>query len=352
MLVPYSEKTQMHRELIEAIGGEKNGWYFGLTPRHGIERLLPNHVLDLSTWQPTRHWPAAEDLAVTRDTASAVSEIASILERLIGAAARAGRTYIGLTAGRHTRMLLACARPYLDRVTFFTMQIPDAQGSLDLKTACRIATRFVLDHVSLPWQEPTQRDLDEWFYRTGGSVGGMSARAIRTLRQLDPTRSILTGMAGGIGEVEGWSKSDLKARQASCRADLLDFFGLPPAPALVDRAERWIRGLPTRNLIDVLGLRYPEQRLAWWGSPQEYGYAGDAFVLTPFCHRRVVQLKLTLPIRYRWRDRLPDDLLKHRWPELLDVPFDKVFGLRGAPLLPNRILSRVLRRAPLRRDER
>jgi hypothetical protein len=83
--------------------------------------------------------------------------------------------------------------------------------------------------------------------------------------------------------------------------------------------------------------------VACWGGPQEYGHAGTAFVLSPYCHRRIVQLKLTLPVGYRWRDQLPDDLLKLRWPALLGFPFDKAFGLRGAPPLPKRILRRVLR---------
>ena len=340
-LIPYSEKTQDNRELVEAIG--EVGWYFGLTPRHGIERLLPNHVLDLATWQASRHWPDVEDLAVTRDVAGAVAEIASILERQIAAAVRARPTYIALTGGRHTRMLLACARPYLDRVAFFTMQIPDAQGTVDLEIAQQIAARFGLAHVPLPWQEPTRHDLDEWHYRTGGCVPGWPGRAIRTLRTLDPTRAILTGMAGSVGDTDWWRKTDLRTRPAACRTDLLEPYDLPPVTAVLERAERWLRGVPTRNVVEVLGLRSLEQRLACWGAPQEYGYAGDAFVFSPYCHRRVVQLKLTLPLGYRWRDRLPDDLLRLRWPELLEFPFDKAFGLRGALPFPQRVVRRVLR---------
>ncbi len=349
MLIPYSEKTKDNQELSEATRGI--WWYFGLTPRHGIERLLPNHVLDLSTWQASRHWPGAEDLAATRDTASAVSEIASLLERQIAAAVRAGPSYMALTAGRHTRMLLACARHYLDRITFFTTQVPDAQGSFDVRIAEQIARRFGLAHLPLKWQEPTRRDLDEWFYRTGWYVVVPPAEAIPTLRQLDPTRGILTGIAGSVGEAELWGKTDLKNPEASWRADVLDRFGCPPVPAIFERAERWFRGLPTREILGVLGLRGLEQHLGCWVAPQEYGLPRDAFLLSPYCHRRIVQLKLTLPTGYRWRDRLPDDLLKERWPELLAFRFDKVFGLRGAPSLPKRIVRRVLRSVLPRRKE-
>jgi hypothetical protein len=349
MLVPYSEKTEEDHELREATGGI--WWYFGLTPRRGIERLLPNHVLDLSTWQTSRHWPSAEDLAVTKDTAGAVAELAALLERHITAALRARPTYMALTAGRHTRMLLACARHHLPRLTFFTTQIHDAHGRFDLEIAQQIARRFELAHLSLPWQEPTQRDLDEWLYRTGGCVVlGRPAEAIPTLRQLDPARGILTGMAGSVGEAELWRKADLQAREVSWRADLLDRFGCPPVPAVFERAERWFRDLPTRDVVGALGLRGLEQHLGCWVAPQEYGFPRDAFVLSPYCHRRIVQLKLTLPPGYRWRDRLPDDLLKRRWPELSEIPFDKAFGMRGVPSLPKRVFQWAVRSTSPRRN--
>jgi hypothetical protein len=162
-LIPYSATTQLNHKLIRVIGTpERDGWYpFGLTPRHGIERLLPNHFLDLSTWAPVRHWPNPGALAITRNTSSAVAEIASILERQIAAVASAGPLYLALTAGKHTRMLLACARNHLDRITCFTIPVQTAYGVLDQDIARRMAQRFGFAYRALEWEEPTKTDLEE-----------------------------------------------------------------------------------------------------------------------------------------------------------------------------------------------
>lgn len=63
MLVPYSSRTRDDDDLIETLGiPERNGVYpFGLTPRRGVRRLLPNFALDITTWEATRCWGRAFD---------------------------------------------------------------------------------------------------------------------------------------------------------------------------------------------------------------------------------------------------------------------------------------------------
>ena len=78
-LIPYSKETADKREFIEAIGIPfTNAMYpLGATPRHGVDRLLPNHCLDLTSWQAVRHWPSTK-LAKTTNTSAAVAEIARL----------------------------------------------------------------------------------------------------------------------------------------------------------------------------------------------------------------------------------------------------------------------------------
>jgi hypothetical protein len=113
-LIPYSARTGDNQPLISALGlpGKDAYFPFGLTPRRGIERLLTNHILDLTTWETSRHWPRPGELSLRREPGGAVAEIASILERQIQAVTRTGPMYMGLTAGVHTRMMLACVRTW------------------------------------------------------------------------------------------------------------------------------------------------------------------------------------------------------------------------------------------------
>jgi hypothetical protein len=328
-LIPYSATTQENHELIRAIGSpERDGWYpFGLTPRHGIERLLPNHFLDLSTWGPVRHWPHPGALTINGNTGSAVAEIASILERQIGAVARVGPLYLALTAGKHTRMLLACARNHLDRITCFTISIQTAQGVLDHDIARRMARRFGFAYRALKWEEPTEIDLDEWLYRTGACVGGQTWRTVRTFRQLDPQRGVMSGLVGGVGQ-SPFRRSDDRETGPMSPRDVLDRLDQPALPEIVDRAERWLGELPVAGTVWAAEFLHLEQRYGCWGGPQEYGHVHAAFLLSPYSHRRVFHLLLTLPPEYRWSEDLPRGILENRWPELLEFPLNKPVGVK------------------------
>ena len=343
VLVPYSEKTKDNVELIQATGiPERDGWYpFGLTPRHGIERLMPNHYLDLTTWQPIRHWPTADQLTVTKDISETVSKIASILERNI-AAITTRPVYMSLTSGHHTRMLLACGRPYLDRISFFTIPLPhDAQASLDCDVARRLAKRFGLDYVRLRWEAPSSTDLRQWLYRTGACVAGRTWRTVRTLWQLDPARGIFSGISGSIGQPNYRHAADFDRRPFSV-AELLHRISMPAIPEIYDRTHRWLSALPVNNPLWVLDFVHLEQKGGCWAGPQEYGHVHTEFILSPYCHREIVQLMLSLPHEYRWRKELSRDLLRSRWPELLELPFNSPVGLRRGVQVSRRMLERAV----------
>ena len=90
-LIPRTPSTGDDESLIRALGlPESDAWYpFGLTPRHGVERLLPNHYLDLTRWTAYRHWPPSDLAAGTAEPAAAVAAIGSLIERTIAGVTRA-----------------------------------------------------------------------------------------------------------------------------------------------------------------------------------------------------------------------------------------------------------------------
>lgn len=253
-------------------------------------------------------------------------EIASILDRHIAAVAVVMPIYMALTAGRHTRMLLACARTHLPRITFFTIPLPDPQADLDRVIARSLAKRFRLDYAPLRWEEPTSAELDKWLYRTGACVAGRVWKTPRTLQQLDPKRCVLPGVYGDGAEGFYWRDADFETNRVSY-ADLLEQLTMPFVPEIVELADHWLQQLPVRSRLAVLDLLHVEHRWGCWAGPQEYGNEGMT-VMSPYCHRRILQLMLTLPQDYRWQDRLPGDLIRLRWPELLEVPTNKLPWLR------------------------
>jgi hypothetical protein len=116
-----------------------------------------------------RHWPGEEFSAAT-DLGEAAEEIAQITGRQIEAVAREYPTYLPLTAGVDSRMLLACARPISQGISLYTIRIPDLSAETDCVIAKRIASRLNLRHEVVEMLEPKEVDLLRWVYRTSYEV--------------------------------------------------------------------------------------------------------------------------------------------------------------------------------------
>jgi len=325
-LIPYSEGCEDNSNLIRALGFPDNDpWYpFRLTPRHAVERLLPNHFLELVTWEPVRHWPTG-DMAANQDIQRSVLEIASILRNQFAAIARDYPIEMTLTAGRDTRMLLACAREQLERIKLFTIAIPDAQGMLDCRIARQIAKRFGLNHAILRFEQATETELNEWLYRTGYCVAGRTWRAVRVFKRLDNQSAFLSGMYGGVRHLAYSRDGDTESSLISA-SDVLKRIHMPAIPDIEDRARQWLEGLSFLSTLTVLDLLLIEQRYGCWAGPQQYGHISSACRLFPFSHRRIFEIILGLPCDYRRRQLLPVDLIRSQWPELLHFPFNEPIG--------------------------
>lgn len=329
-LIPYSEDSQDNYELINTLNIPQNdNWYpFGLTPRHSIERLLPNHFLDLNTWQLTRHWPVKEIASIQdEDIERSIEEIASIIKNNITALVKHSPLYIALTAGRDSRMLLACAREHLDNIEFFTIKIPDAKGIIDCEIASKLAKKYKLNYRILEVEEATASELNEWLYRTGNCVAGRTWKNVRTLKRLEPQRGLLLGMGGEIGRAIFWRASDTESTSITPE-ELLNILELPVSPYLKEKANQWMVNLGTNNAFKVLDFLLIEQRLGCWAGPQQYGHITSAFRVYPLCHRTIVEKMLSLPPAYKRSEMIANDLIKNLYPELLMLPFNKPIGIK------------------------
>jgi len=305
----------------------RDGSYpFGLTPRRGAWRLMPNHFLDLLSWQAVRHWPAG-DLAPA-DPPRAVAEVASILRRHIAAMAREAPLHMSLTAGRDTRMMLACAREHVDRIAFYTVRLPNEPAKLDCQVAPKIARRLGLRHVIIDLEDVSEADGAEWLYRTGGCAGGLHPQMFRTMERLDPARPILLGTGGELGRAFHWREGDTESSAVTAE-DLLTKLDIPRTPAVLEQAARWRAGVPTASAITIWGLLNIEQQLGCWAAPLYYGYRRGGFCLLPFAHRGIFERILGLPVEYRRGGGVEKDLIGGAWPELLAWPFNWPLGIRG-----------------------
>jgi hypothetical protein len=302
-----------------------------------ISRLLPNHYLDLTTWQAVRHHPKTFDPMHDADVPHAVSRLVSVLQRQIGAVLHATtRLYMPLTAGLDSRTLLACSRfghEGIEYVTFdYTPWRQRRSEQLDLDVARRLARRVGLRHTVVPISANVPAVIASgYLHRTGFSGGNGKAWDFEDAcqRHLDLSGGWLTGFAGEVGRAFYWHAGDRETERWS-PAELLTRLHLPASPRLQEAMRRWLAGLPDDlPLSSLLGLAYLEHRIGCWAAPHLYGAAPFAVNLTPFCHREAFDLMLRLPPEYRKRKALARDICTATWPELLSLPFNAYPGLRG-----------------------
>jgi hypothetical protein len=328
-LIPDAHGDRDNRKYADGFDIRASNCMFpvGMTPRMDVERLLPNHFLDLASWRAVRHWPKTP-LAETTDVRQTVAEIGDLVARNISAIARAVPIQMSLTAGRDSRMLLACARPWASQASYFTSALPDRTGRLDVHVAQRLARRFGLDHRVLPFLQSSEADAAKWLHRTSMSVGERRGfEAMRTDMQMDSSRAYLPGLVAELARGFYWKLvydlPDPDDRDGLSRT-LLKLMNAPIDRHTLARMTAWMSGLPASSPWSLLDFFYLEQRLGCWAGVCSYAYADMVRLESwPLNSRRLTALMLSLPYEYKAAAGLNDDIIRSRWPELAEFPYNK-----------------------------
>ena len=265
-LIPYDELTKDRARLLQSTGIPHVNAMFpvGMTSRHAVERIIPNHYLDLGTWKIERHWPDRALLPVD-DVSAAIKEISSITKRQLRAIVKHGPTTLRLTAGKDSRMLLACARDFVDDLECVTADLNDHDAQHDCQVAEKLSKIAGVPYRAMQWVEPEPRDLDLWLFRTGFGTGEVRGwRGCTTYRtQFDPNRSDLLGSAGEVARAFFWSPDDGPNTEISGER-LLRHCNCPVTPETTARVEDWISGAIANDSLQLLDLFYVEQRVGCW----------------------------------------------------------------------------------------
>lgn len=355
-LIPYEDATRDQVDLIRDIGIPlTNAMYpLGLTPRFNIERLLPNHYLDLSDWKASRHWPK-QPLRHEGSVDGAIAAVSTITKRNIAAVVSRYPAYLRLTAGGDSRMLLACARDVADRLELLTVPIQDEGAIIDVDIARKIAKRFRMRHFVPRFQEPKEEDLDEWMYRIGYSTGELRGwQAATMFKQANPAYAQLDGAIGALERGAWYIRGDTVSSRITPER-LQSHCGGPGNAQTLARLQKWLETVPADNALQILDIFYLEQRLGCWGGVFPYSEGGNPGpVIFPMCHREVIERMLTLPLQYilsgfylyelthTGPPPFMQAIIEREWPELLAWPFNKPTGLMRLALAARRARRKLM----------
>jgi len=324
-------------DAFKRFGVQGDGWFpAGLTAHRGLERLLPNHYLDLQTWTVKRHWPLRE-IEVTPDPNGAVAEIVSLVQQQLDILVKGEKKVaFALTAGRDTRLLLACARSNTEQVTFTTVVGEDSHAT-DSVMARTISRMYDLNHLELPRTTANQVDHDRYMRRGGHCMGDTNSWFHPSVHPIAKDHIMVGGLGGEVARGFLWGTSDTESTVITAE-NLAGRMGLRSEPELTPRLARWLDNAPVTNSLIMLDIAYIEQRMGPWAAAQFYS---DPTMIRyhPLLTRRIVELMLSLPNDWKRSANFASEVIEQAWPELLKLPFNSLGMWKDTMLKIQRAMS-------------
>jgi hypothetical protein len=332
----------------------EGAWVGDGTRWKGVRHLLPNHVLDLESWEAERVFPRSA--LATMSVNSAAEIAAGYLEGAMDAFSRRGRLALAVTAGLDSRVLLAASRRHLGSIDCFVDRFgllpedhPDVTVPQELARC--LGFEFTVEDSDLELPVEIRRRLE-------ANVDGA--------RDLPRTRAIWSRLARGEDRLGINGNGNEVARRYFAREPkpeperdgdgppvpeperLARIFGYGELPYAIRELERWRDRVGSLRGIDPLDLLYWEQRMGNWGTlfVAEQDMAMDE--VSPFNNRRLLCTLLAVPAAARSG---PDYPLSRRiiellWPETLEVPINP-----PAPPVPTVLSDELFHRLRIRSRE-
>jgi len=358
-LIPLDERTGDHVDLARDLGIPHTNAKYPLetTPRKNVERCIPNHYLDLENWTRVRHWPG-EPLREEESVGETAVAVAAIVKRQIAAVVSRTPTYLRLTSGGDSRMLLSCSKAVADRLVLFTVPVKGDGARVDVDIARRIAKRFGLRHFVPEFRESNREDLEEFMDRIGYSTGELRGwESTSMFRQADPAYAQLDGALGALDRGQYYSPDDTADARIAPERLMKQCCQGPCTERTLPALRRWLDAAPPgMDTFRLLDLFFVEQEMGAWAGILPYAEGGDpGFILYPMCHREIVTRMMTLPTEYkrngflnyeRPRRGTPPfmrEIISREWPELLEWPFNTPMGMTKIALDSKNAYSKLIK---------
>lgn len=315
-------EARLDRPLIARLEVEGEGWLpGGLTAHQGLRRLLPGQMLDLADLSARRFWPLVA-VPENSDTDATVAESVDLIHAQLQAIVDSPRRLaLGLTAGNETRVLLACARGFLDRIDTATVTGQDRHAT-DTIMARRIAADAGVSHIELPRRTATQDEYQRFLRRGGHCNADSNALYHSSVWPIADSHIFVSGIGGEVGRGFFWRATDRRDTPITV-AGLTARFGLPQTEALTRALQDWLDGLPAGDAFSILDLAYLENRMGPWYAVQ-FGCDPTLLRIAPLFTYRGVELMLSLPPDWKRESQLGHEIIRRHWPELLNYPFNSL----------------------------
>ena len=328
---------------IDLVLDRKERFVFGETSDQRVVRARPNHYIDLDDFSEIRHWPRTETpfAELDRDRSECVAEISDRLSKNINALTSKYGCGLPVTAGMDSRIILACAVPYLSRINSFYCYRLNHITKIDAAAAVRLAEQLSVPMLIISRRSPAAQtalpasfDDDEhgkMLLRTGKCFGVRKDWA-RYVALTPPLDVVLRGTGLEMTRANKWTEA---SSSVPCNPveGLRTLTGLraesrrTPAEQhrydhLLAEYHKWAETLPEPAHERLYDLAHVELMLPS-GPVLEYSAYATHFVVNPFNDRRLYQLTAAIAPRARIQKRIVRKIIARFNPHLLNIPFHR-----------------------------
>lgn len=290
----------------------------------GIDRLLPNHYLNVRTGEVQRYWPTA---AVPQlDADAAITRSGEMLTGVLAAASGRYPLAMGMTAGNDTRLLLAAARGCSEQLTYYTLKKTGMTWlTPDIRIPHTMLRDLGLSHEVIPVRTMSRAPVTQVIAATFTPFHQQTADQAAALLDSPPRDDgdwvTVNGNVCEIARIPWIGLGQLTLEKMTAAVHMA------ASAYAVDQLTQWHeKALPA---IETSGINpweffYWEQRLSAWGGMVRTEFDVVEEAVSPYNSRMLLECMLGVDISLR---RAPDfvffrALIESLWPQLMDYPIN------------------------------
>lgn len=297
-----------------------------ITMYQHIYQLVCNHFYDLKSHKLIRFWPRHKDYNFDLD--EAVSYISDTITKSLSILVDNYDVYQSLTMGNDSRMSLAAAKDYTDKITFFTydsLRYPEADAQYNCRFSSEVARllnlkyHFVDCTSDLTAQESELLKKNHYRQHKKGIISGFR----KTFMNIDPYKAM--HVRTNITELlrKSYYTISKNASPEELAEKMAHWSSYPPKYAEEFNAVKqyyseYIKETDFTNVqcFDYGDIFYLEYRMNQWHSAvvQNQDFIFDTFIL--FNTRKILEYGMLIPKILKENNVFVDEIQKKLWPEL------------------------------------
>ena len=309
-----------------------------------VRRMNPSCYLSLNDFQETRFWPREQSISlIDGDLGKTYDWLTAQTELVVGAIARRHRTWLALSGGQDSRLLLAMAGSAIGDVERCFTHISNYANRIDATIAARMAEHVGVEHEvhdrkrnkNVP--NEIERDMQEFQRGAGFAMPAVREVANGLARRLPKDAIVLRGHQTDILRAVFSTNTGANARRKTAW-QVKRLMAVPYAEfnrsiheRFRPRYENWRLALPDFAEPSSTDLMFLE---LYYSSSLGCVFPALSrnFYMSPFNGRRQIAYAMAIDEAYRRRSFAVFDILYRIDPELHDIPFDFELGAEIAKI--------------------